>query len=158
MDAEGKGAQQRAIGRLEAAAVTVQASVARGCVGRERASKAWERREMVRLNVRLNWAASLLQTRWVKGGAPIKGVSCVRHGITLLGVRRVERMGNRLFFYDLNLLHTENMRWCDAVGSRFRAFSAQTRAAKMAVKRFYRCLDDLTGAEYYFDPKTGTVT
>lgn len=25
----------------------------------------------------------------------------------------------------------------------------------MAVKRYYRCLDDLTGAEYYFDPKTG---
>lgn len=25
----------------------------------------------------------------------------------------------------------------------------------MAVKRYYRCLDGLTGAEYYFDPKTG---
>lgn len=36
-----------------------------------------------------------------------------------------------------------------------RAFAAQTRVSKMAVKRYYRCLDDLTGAEYYFDPKTG---
>lgn len=36
-----------------------------------------------------------------------------------------------------------------------RAFAARTRAAKMAVNRYYRCLDDLTGAEYYFDPRTG---
>ena len=40
--------------------------------------------------------------------------------------------------------------------SRVRAFAAQTRVSKMAVKRYYRCLDGLTGAEYYFDPKTGT--
>ncbi|CAM9548670.1 unnamed protein product [Pylaiella littoralis] len=100
LDEEGKGARQRALGRLEAATVTIQAALGRGCMGREQARKAWERREMVRHNVRLNWAASLLQTR-------------------------------------------------------FRVFSAQTRVSKMAVKRFYRCLDDLTGAEYYFDPKTG---
>lgn len=27
----------------------------------------------------------------------------------------------------------------------------------MSVKRYYRCLDGLTGAEYYFDPKTGKM-
>ncbi|CAM9599254.1 unnamed protein product, partial [Scytosiphon promiscuus] len=98
--AEGRGARDRALARLEAAAVIVQAHVARGCVGRALAREARERRKILRHHAMMNWAASLLQTR-------------------------------------------------------FRAFAAQTRVSKMAVKRYYRCLDDLTGAEYYFDPKTG---
>ncbi|CAM9128740.1 unnamed protein product [Ectocarpus fasciculatus] len=100
MEAEGRGARRRALDRLEAAAVVVQACVARGCSGRALAREASGRRELERHNARLNWAASMLQTR-------------------------------------------------------MRAFAARTRAAKMAVKRYYRCLDGLTGAEYYFDPKTG---
>ncbi|CAM9138462.1 unnamed protein product [Ectocarpus sp. 12 AP-2014] len=100
MEAEGRGARRRALDRLEAAAVVVQACVARGCSGRTLAREASGRRELHRHNTKLNWAASLLQKR-------------------------------------------------------MRAFAARTRAAKMAVKRYYRCLDGLTGAEYYFDPKTG---
>ncbi|CBN75312.1 conserved unknown protein [Ectocarpus siliculosus] len=100
MEAEGRGARRRALDRLEAAAMVVQACVARGCSGRALAREASGRRELHRHDARLNWAASLLQTR-------------------------------------------------------MRAFAARTRAAKLAMKRYYRCLDGLTGAEYYFDPKTG---
>lgn len=39
--------------------------------------------------------------------------------------------------------------------TRVRVLQAQTRVAKLAITRYYRCLDELTGAEYYFDPKTG---
>lgn len=66
MEAEGRGARRRALDRLEAAAVAVQACVARGCSGRALAREASERRELQRHNARLNWAASLLQTRRVK--------------------------------------------------------------------------------------------
>lgn len=38
---------------------------------------------------------------------------------------------------------------------RVRAFQARVRASKLALTRYYRCLDGLTGAEYYFDPNTG---
>lgn len=38
---------------------------------------------------------------------------------------------------------------------RFRIHLAITRAAKLALKRYFKCLDGPTGAEYYFDPKTG---
>ena len=63
LDAEGSGASHRALSRLEAAAVIVQSRVARGCAGRDVASKASERREILRQKAKLNWAASLLQTR-----------------------------------------------------------------------------------------------
>lgn len=63
MDAEGAGARRRALGRLEAAAVVVQSRVARGCSGRRVAHEARERREIIRHRAKLNWAASLLQTR-----------------------------------------------------------------------------------------------
>lgn len=67
MAAEGRGSRDRALARLEAAAVIVQARVARGCVGRAIARRARERREVARQHAMLNWAASLLQTRWGKG-------------------------------------------------------------------------------------------
>ncbi|CAB1111933.1 unnamed protein product [Ectocarpus sp. CCAP 1310/34] len=130
MEAEGRGARRRALDRLEAAAVVVQACMARGCSGRALAREASGRRELDRHNTRLNWAASLLQTRWMK-----------THSKTRPGVARFTL---RTLFVKIYCMQEQ-----------MRAFAARTRAAKMAVKRYYRCLDGLTGAEYYFDPKTG---
>lgn len=46
---------------------------------------------------------------------------------------------------------------CDVICSlsRFRICLASTRMAKLALKRYYRCIDTPSGAEYYFNPKTG---
>ncbi|CAM9742890.1 unnamed protein product, partial [Laminaria digitata] len=100
LNSEGRGAQQRALMRVEGAAIHVQACVARGGAGRRLARAARERRDVERERAKVNWAASVIQTRRVTD-------------------------------------------------------ESATRASKMALTRYYRCLDGLTGAEYYFDPKTG---
>lgn len=64
IEAEGRGAQRRALGRLEAAAIIVQAGLARGCAGRKVAYRARELREMARAHTRTQWAVSLLQARY----------------------------------------------------------------------------------------------
>lgn len=38
---------------------------------------------------------------------------------------------------------------------RFRSFMASARAAKLAQKRYRKCLEESTGATYYFNVKTG---
>lgn len=63
IEAEGRGAQQRALGRLEGAAIIVQARLARGCAGRAVAHRARELREVARAHAKTSWAVSLLQTR-----------------------------------------------------------------------------------------------
>lgn len=64
MDSEKRGARQRALMRLEGAAVHVQACVARGCAGRGLAMEARKRRDLEREREKVNWAASAIQTRW----------------------------------------------------------------------------------------------
>lgn len=63
MKSEGRGARQRALMRLERAAVHVQACVARGCAGRGLAREERRRRDIARERVKINCAASVIQTR-----------------------------------------------------------------------------------------------
>ncbi|CAM9440377.1 unnamed protein product [Sphacelaria rigidula] len=98
LQTEGGGAEQRALRQLDAAAVKVQSTVARGCRGRAKAREASEGRRRAREMTKMEWAILLMQKRHEK---------------------------------------------------------SSTRMAKLALKRYYRCIDTPSGAEYYFNPKTG---
>lgn len=43
----------------------------------------------------------------------------------------------------------------DMLRLRFRSFMASARVAKLAQKRYRKCLEESTGATYYFNIKTG---
>lgn len=59
----GRSARQRALNRLDAAAITAQSTVARGCTARAVARVMRKRREADEEQARLDWAIVLLQSR-----------------------------------------------------------------------------------------------